>query len=257
MARSPMEREFLNQNYANCRNLLEYCIHTNPDSFTPEKAAYDFELLAESSYMLKDYKFTLEIVEKLLPVLQCSNPARLEELHKLASAHAASRVPVECADDRLRHIIERFTHVFHNIVKPIKVYVPKDKEDYTQFFQKTFPNRPVNKYDDLLACGFYYDPHALWLVYKPEHIAENIPDLALEGLTAHELAHFDQYSIELIRLVPDTHHIIDDSINQRWTDRHAILKGLAWPLYCSRQHYGASTQVFSANDIMAYIKSLY
>lgn len=265
MINKHIERMFNGRHFANCRNYCDWAFGANPKVFNPDNMPEAYRCYAISTFRTGDILSAKPMLERLLKMPAYAYDSELLQMLDAASSAKPSRIEILCANEsitpeieRLLGIIRRHTYVFSAINKRIGVYIPENEAAYERFFLKIFPNRPLFSYNYFMACGFYYDPERLWLVIHPQHIALDIPDLALEGMIAHEMAHFQLNASGASKAFwgEDRWTNVDLMLNDRLTDLCAIGYGFAYPLYCSRKHFKSSKYVITESEIISYLDKL-
>ena len=265
MATKHIEKMFNEKRYADCRNYCDWAFGDNPTLFNPDALPEDFRCMAVSTFLTGDILRAKPLLEQLLAMPQYAGDAELRGMLDTASQAAPSRIPIICENEvitpeiaRLITMLERLTHVFSGIQKPIRVLVPDSKEAYEQAYRNHWATGNIYAYESFMACGFGgVDIPFHWLVFKPQHISFAYPDAALEGMISHELCHREMSDTLLyqtmIQLMPDLRKL---EYNERLTDLRIMEHGLAYPLYRSRLHYGASRVVIQAAEIIGYLSKL-
>lgn len=254
---------FDEKRYADCRNYCDWAFDARPDVFNPDSMPEEYRCLAVSTFRTGDVLRAKPMLERLLTMREYGGDAELRRMLDAASAADRSRIAVLCENEsitpeinRLTGMIGRLTHVYTHIRKTISVYVPEDQADYERAFRERYPDTAVYPYDAFMAFCEGSKPTSEWMVFKPQHIALSVPDLALEGMVAHELSHIDMRSAKIGELMYRALPGLEMKVNEHLTDLHVMELGLAYPLYCSRNHFGASGVVLPADSVIGYLDSL-
>lgn len=249
--------------YADCRNYCDWAFDANPGDFNPDQMPEEYRCWAVSTFLTGDILRARPMLERLLAMREYGEDIELRRMLDAASAAGPFRIPVLCENkpvtpeiDRLIGIIERLTHVYPHIRKTISVYVPETESDFDRAYRERYPDAAVYPYDSFMAFCEGSKLTTNWIVFKPEHIALSVPDSALEGMVAHELSHLDMHSPKIGELMYQALPDLDAKVNEHLTDLHAMERGLAYPLYCSRKYFGAGSSVLSAASIIGYLDKL-
>ena len=250
--------------YSSVKNLADWFFHEKSEIFSLSTAPVDWKFRADAAWYLSDFQSATELYQQMISLTTNTyvislKPELENRIREYEKNLVQTRKPISCEDERLRPIMERLSFVFNRISLPVFIRVAKDEADYERFFTETFPNQTLVAYDSFQACGFYYDPTRYWLIFKQDVIDRFSSDDALLGMSAHEMAHLELRSLLLDQLFVNNANNtlrLDFSIEERMTDLYVMSKGLAYPLYCSRQMVKAGPAVLSAEELKIYFESL-
>lgn len=249
---------------ASARNIGEWYFGEFPRRYNKENNKREYLFLAAAAWFASDYVKAAEMYRYLqdtYPDCNETDKGYMRERLEKFSVMEANAPRIDCDDERLRAVLHRLRYVFSAINRPIRAHVAPSEAEYNAFFVRQFPGHPIYPYGKFVAVGFYYDPDALWLVFKRD-VIDDMDDEELTGLCAHEMAHLDLCCKGIPAQIRDFPELRAEKtvknmpIDERLTDLYVMSKGLAYSLYRARLSQGASKMVLTAANIAEYIQKL-
>ena len=226
-----MESLYNRGDYAEAKNLGEWYFGEYPDMFNFQSAPIPLLIIADSLRNL-------------------SNPQRAAKVTTRFDLGDPSRPMLV----KLSSMIYRLYPMFPLISGEVSLALVANENEYHMTYGKAFPGAPVvQEYPAFQSCGCSI-PNLHLLIFKENMMNCNMEiklqhctDLAIFGMCAHELAHFD---------VPGGTYQNNTNPNEREADAHVLSKGLAYSLYVSRKTLGSGIGVMSADEIKSYIADI-
>ena len=264
--------------YADAKNLGDWYFGEFPDVFNIKTAPDAYLTVANSARCLSDYLGAIEMYKNYqeaypedeqigLFIQECESSMQAKKLEfeakdaieiVLHDMRYEQNSQKNLSIDKLYDMVHRLHFVFDRIAGQIHIALASDEADYLKIYSTAFPGAAVVKqYEEFQSSGFSLStwgrfPHGFHLLVFKE-IMENMgkefalwdyQDLAIFGMCAHEMSHFD---------VPEGIYQNNTNPNERETDLHVLSKGFAYSLYISRRDLGAEYGVMNPDEIKSYI----